>query len=134
MEYFVLLTTSTALIVILAIALYRRQRDLGVLLATGALYYWSLYGAWFVVIDKLGGFSGKNYHYLEYKMFPVALDSNYMVSLALYAGFIVSAQLVLLLTLRRRKQCQAPPLILRHGPILAVSFAAGIASVLIIRD
>ena len=75
MEYFVLLTTATALIAILAIALYRRQRDVSVLVATGALYYWSLYGAWFVVIDKLGGFSGKNYHYLEYKMFPVALDA-----------------------------------------------------------
>src|ERR1700694_4685168 len=116
MEYFVLLTTATALIAILAIALYRRQNDLGVLLATGALYYWSLYGAWFVVIDKLGGFSGKNYHYLEYKMFPVALDANYMISLALYAGFIVSAQLTLLVTLSRRKQRQPPPLVLRHAP------------------
>src|SRR5437016_9454092 len=127
MEYFVLLTTATGLIAILATALYR-QRDLSVPLATGALYYWPLYGAWFVVIDKLGGFSGKNYHYLEYKMFPVALDANYMVSLTLYAGFIVSAQLVLLLMPHRRKERQAPPLVLRHGPILAVSFAAGLAS------
>src|SRR5229473_2130935 len=99
MEYFVLLTTATALIAILAIALYRRQRDLGVLLATGALYYWSLYGAWFVVIDKLGGFSGKNYHYLEYKLFPVALDNDYLKTLIMYAGFIIVVQLTLLAAL-----------------------------------
>src|SRR6266852_1975612 len=113
MEYFVLLAASTVVIAILALALYRRERDVGVLLSTGALYYWSLYGAWFLVIDKLGGFSGKSYHYLEYKLFPVALDANYMLSLALYAGFIVIAQLVLLLTLRRRNECLAPPLVLR---------------------
>jgi len=134
MEYFVLLTAATALIAILAIALYRRQRDLSVLLATSALYYWSLYGAWFVVIDKLGGFSGKNYYYLESKMFPVALDGHYMISLVLYAGFIVAAQLTVLVTLTRGKQRQVPPLMLRHGPLLAASFLAGLASLLIIRD
>src|SRR5258708_4514467 len=102
MEYFVLLTASTALIALLALALYRRQRDPGILLATGALYYWSLYGAWFVVIDRLGGFSGKNYHYLEHKIFPVALASNYMLRLALSAGFIIVPQLTLLVPLPRR--------------------------------
>jgi len=136
MEYFVFLTTATGLIAILATALYRRQRDLSVLFATGALYYWSLYGAWFVVIDKLGGFSGKNYHYLEYKMFPVALDSNYMLSLVLYTAFIVAAQLTLLFTLTRSGKQRKPPapLVLRHGPLLLISFAAGFASLLIIRD
>ena len=42
----------------------------------GALYYWTLYGAWYIVIDKTGGFSGKNYHYLEYKLFPISLDPD----------------------------------------------------------
>ena len=62
MEFFVLLTVATALIAVLALALYRKRRDVGLLVGLGALYYWSLYGAWFVVIDKTGGFSGKNYH------------------------------------------------------------------------
>jgi hypothetical protein len=66
-------------------------------------------------------------------MFPVALDANYMLSLVLYTGFILAAQLTLLVTLTRRKQREAPPLILRHGPLLAVSFVAGLASVLIVR-
>ena len=134
MEYFVLLTVATALIAALALALYRRQPDAGILFATGALYYWSLYGAWFVVIDKLGGFSGKNYHYLEYKMFPVTLDANYLLSLALYAAFILVAQLTLLATLPRRREYRPPGLVLHHGPILAISFAAGLASLLLIRD
>ncbi len=57
--------------------------------APAALYYWTLFGAWYIVIDKTGGFSGKNYHYLEYKLFPISLDGNYMLTLALYAGFII---------------------------------------------
>src|SRR5712692_6893397 len=134
MEYFVLLTASTIVIAILAIALYRRQRDFGVLLATGALYYWSLYGAWFLVIDKLGGFSGKSYHYLEYKLFPISLDSNYMTSVALYAGFIIVTQLTVLLTLGRPGSQLVVPLRLRHEPILLISFAAAVWSFLIVRD
>src|ERR1700747_1194927 len=98
MEYFVLLTAATAAIAALAWTLYRRRRDIGLLLGTAVLYYWSLYGAWYIVIDKTGGFSGKNYHYLEYKLFPVALDGNYMLTLALYSGFLILVQLTLLAT------------------------------------
>jgi hypothetical protein len=133
-EYFALLTAATILIGLLGLVLFRRTRDLGVLLATAALYYWSLYGAWFVTIDKLGGFSGKNYHYLETKLFPVALDANYLIAIGLYALFIVVAQLTVLATLSRKREMPLPPLWLRHEPILLISFAAGIGSVLIIRD
>ncbi len=71
MEYFSLLTIATVVIAILALTLYRRSGDLGVLVGTAALYYWSLFGAWYIVIDKTGhGFSGKSYHYLEYRCFP----------------------------------------------------------------
>ena len=134
MEYFAFLTAATAAIAFLALVLYQRHRDLGVLLATGALYYWSLYGAWFLVIDKLGGFSGKNYHYLEYKLFPVSLDGNYLLSLALYAGFILVAQLTVLLSTKRARERPLPPLVLRHEPILLIAFLAAAGSILIIRD
>ena len=88
MQYFAMLSVSTAVIAALACVLYQRRRDMGLIVGALALYYWSLFGAWSIVIDKTGGFSGKNYHYLENKLFPIALDSHYMLALGLYAGFI----------------------------------------------
>ncbi len=129
-----MLTAATAVIAALALALYRRRRDLGVLAGTAGLYYWSLLGAWSIVIDKTGGFSGKHYYYLEYKLFPVSLDSHYMLTLGLYAGFIVAAQLTLLAALSRRRERPIPRLVLRHEPILLAGFLAGIASYSIIHD
>lgn len=134
MEYFALLGISTVLIVVLACVLYRHHGGVGVLVGTAALYYWSLLGAWSIVIDKTGGFSGKHYYYLEYKLFPIALDSRYMLTLGLYAGFIVIAQLTLLAALaRRQRRRPIPRLILRHDPILIAGFAAALASYFLIR-
>jgi hypothetical protein len=134
MEYFALLTGATAVIAVLAFVLFLKWRDIGVLAGIGVLYYWSLFGAWYVVIDKMGGFSGKNYHYLEYKMFPVALDDNYLLAIALYAGFIVTVELTLLIFLPVRRERPAAPLTLRHSLLLWVSFMAGLASFYIIQE
>jgi hypothetical protein len=136
MEYFATLTILTLVIVVLALVLYRLTRDVGILVGIAALYYWSLFGAWYILIDKTGGFSGKQYHYLEYKMFAIALDDNYMAVLLLYGAFIIGAELVLLILMRKplRETQAAPPVTLRHGPILAISFAAAIASWYLISD
>jgi len=98
------------------------------------LYYWSLFGAWYLVIDKTGGFSGKSYHYLEQKLFPIALDGDYMLTLALYAGFIIVVELTLLVALKRGGSDEVPRLRLRHGPILVIAFLAAAASLYIIED
>jgi hypothetical protein len=134
MEYFTLLTVATVVIAILALVLYRRSGDLGVLVGTAALYYWSLFGAWYIIIDKTGGFSGKFYHYLEYKMFPVSLDSNYMATLASYSAFVIFTQLALLLALPKRKirDRDVPRLLLRHEPILAIAAVAAAGSIFLI--
>lgn len=134
MQYFAMLSVSTAVIAALACVLYQRRRDMGLIVGVLALYYWSLFGAWSIVIDKTGGFSGKNYYYLENKLFPIALDSHYMLALGLYAGFILVAQLTLLAALPRTRERPIPRLILRHEPILIAAFLAGIASYFIIRD
>ena len=134
MEFFVLLTVATVLIAVLALALYRKRCDVGLLVGLGALYYWSLYGAWFVVIDKTGGFSGKNYHYLEQKLFPIQLDNNYLLTLILYSSFIIVVELTLLAALSRRRERPIPRLLLRHEPILLIGFLAGLGSVFIISE
>jgi len=135
MEYFALLTIATAVIVVLAAALYRKRRDPGTLVGIAALYYWSLFGAWYIVIDKTGGFSGKNYGYLEGKLFAIALDQDYLVALGLYAGFIILVELTLLLAVSPVKEVRtAAPLLLRHGPILLIGLSAGVASFMLVAD
>ncbi|HTS78803.1 MAG TPA: hypothetical protein VMG40_21505 [Bryobacteraceae bacterium] len=131
MEYFAVLIASTAVIAALVLVLYRRRREIGIVVGVAALYYWTLYGAWYIVIDKTGGFSGKNYHYLEQKLFPIALDSNYMTALVLYAGFIIVAELTMMAGLSRRPRREIPPLTLRHEPILAIGFLAAAGSIYI---
>jgi hypothetical protein len=134
MEYYALLTTVTVVIGVLAATLYHRSRDLGTVLGTGALYYWSLFGAWYIVMDKTGGSSGKFYQYLETKMFPVSLDEHYLMALCLYAAFIIAVQLTLLMSVPRVKERGLPRLLLRHEPILLLTFCAAIGSVLLIRE
>ena len=141
MEFFALLTIATTVIVVLAAALYRKRRDAGTLVGIAALYYWSLFGAWYIVIDKTGGFSGKNYGYLEGKLFSIALDQNYMIALGLYAGFIILVELTLLLVVAPVTEDRTaeplllrPPLLLRHSPILLIGLAAGVASYLLVAD
>jgi hypothetical protein len=134
MEFFALLGAATAVIAALAWALYQRRGDAGIPVGTLALYYWSLLGAWSIITDKTGGFSGKHYYYLEHKLFSISLDRYYLLTLALYGGFIVLAQLTLLAALSRRRPRPIPRLILRHEPILAAGFLAGIGSYFIIHD
>src|SRR5450755_1620044 len=135
MEFFALLAIATIVIVMLAAALYRKRRDVGTLVGIAALYYWSLFGAWYIVTDKTGGFSGKNYGYLEGKLFSIALDQNYMIALGLYAGFIIVVELTLLLAVKPvAADRTAAPLLLRHGPILLIGLVAGVASYLLVAD
>ena len=134
MEFFALLAIATAVIVVLAAALYRKRRDVGTLVGSAALYYWSLFGAWNIVIDKTGGFSGQHYGYLEEKLFAIALDRNYLIALMLYAGFIIVVQLTLLLVVAPAAENAAEPLLLRHGPILLIGLAAGVGSYLLVAD
>jgi hypothetical protein len=134
MEYFSLLGVATILIAVLTLTLYRWRRDTGFLLGVAALYYWSLFGAWYVVIDKSGGFSGKAYHYLEHKMFAVSLDRNYLYTLGAYAAFILLLQLTVLFALSRKRPVTIPKLVIRHDAILIVGFLAAAGSIYIIQD
>jgi hypothetical protein len=74
------------------------------------------------------------YQYLERKMFPISLDNDYLLSLCLYAAFIIAAQITLLMMVPHAKERPLPHLLLRHEPILVLTLVAGIASVLLIRE
>ena len=65
----------------------------------GIFYYWSLAGSWLFLFDQtthLGEKIGIHYHYLLEKMFMVHLDIDYLMSIWIIGGFIISLQFVLL--------------------------------------
>ena len=49
-----MLGAATVIIAVLTAALYRKRKDIGFLIGIGALYYWTLYGAWYIIVDKTG--------------------------------------------------------------------------------
>lgn len=135
MEFYVLLSVLTFLIFALALAIWRKTRQFAFPLGIAFLYYWSLFGAWSIITDKLGGDSGMHYDYLELKMFTVKLDSNYAETLVLYALFVVVIEVVLLATVKRKSSscCNSEPLRISHTAILIVSAIAGLVSYWIVR-
>ncbi len=135
MEYYEVLTCATLVIAALAMALWVRTRDFSVILGIAVLYYWSLYGAWFLITDKLGGSSGRLYGYLEAKMFAISLDENYFKTLVYYGVFIIAVELALLFLVKPAppRQATGRPLWVSHGYLLLFATSAGLVSYLLIR-
>lgn len=72
----------------------------------GIFYYWSLAGSWLFVFDQTthwGEKIGIHYHYLLEKMFLVQVDSDYVLSIWIIGGFIITMQTTILLLLHRLK-------------------------------
>ncbi len=141
MEFYLLLTLVTAIITVLAFVLWRKTGHVGFPLGIGLLYFWSLYGAWSIVTDQLGGDSGKRYDYLLTKMFPVELDENYLWSLFLYASFIILVELAILGFLRQDQLQEESPLVvatsriyISHTFIMILSTTTMVTSFLIMQD
>ncbi|HEV2424115.1 MAG TPA: hypothetical protein VGZ29_04725 [Terriglobia bacterium] len=135
MEYYELLTSETLVIAALAATLWLRTRNVSIMLGIGVLYYWSLYGAWSLVDDMLGGSSGRLYGYLEAKMFAINLDGYYFETLVYYGLFIVVVELTLLFLARPGSppRTLGQPLYLSHLCILLFAASAGFLSYLLIR-
>ena len=131
--HLLILGTATVLIAALAAALWKRTGDWSPVVVSAALYYWSLFGAWGLIQDKLGGYSGKKYHYLESRLFPIDLDVHYSWSLALYAAFVVVAQATALALAHRRPTAAAARLRISHGRLLAWSAAACVATLALMK-
>jgi hypothetical protein len=136
MEYYALLSVCTLVILVLAALIWRKTKAIAFLLGIAFMYFWSLYGAWFIISDTLAGEKGERYQYLFFNIVPVYLDSNYALTLILYSLFIVSVQLAVLVFTKEYKD-QAPstrPLMISHVTILVITAAAAILSFLIIRN
>lgn len=118
-------------IVLLAVLLFLRTRSPLVLAGLGLLYYWTLYGAWFIVMEQTGTESPMHYHTIFRRLTPVYLDSGYLQALLYYLGFMLVLELVLLAGLRRPGGDAPPPqpVELSQGRLLAVSLVSGVAAI-----
>ena len=138
MEFYLLLVLMTAAIAALAGLLLLKTRHVGFPVGIGLLYYWSLYGAWSVVMDRTGGDSGKRYDYLLDKMFAIDLDGDYFLSLLFYSAFILVIEMTVICLIARRvnshHEIPDSPVCISHTFILVLSGAAISLSFLIMAD
>ena len=137
MDFYLLLTGVTTVILLLAWLVWSRTRHLSFPLGIGLIYYWSLFGAWSIVQDRLGGASGKRYDYLEAKLFPVMLDEHYLMTLLLYAAFIILIEIALLLFLKPGPlpdDTWTAPIEVSHGVLLGLAVLCGMGSYALIRE
>jgi hypothetical protein len=137
MQYYFVLAIATVIVVVLGLLLWLKTRNLAFPIGLGLIYYLSLFGGWFIVYDKSGGDSGKHYHYLEDKLFPVRLDDDYLTALILYAVFVILIGALTLVLVRRDPGRDAAPqkcLHISHWPIIVACSVAGVVSYLLVRE
>jgi hypothetical protein len=135
-SHFAVLSGATLVIAILAWLTWRRTREWGFLIGTAFWYYWSLYGGWFVVADRVRHRTDTRYEYLFERMFYVGLDGDYLATLVLYAVFVILIQASALYALGPAPRRSAParrPLAVSHATLVSVAIATQIAAFLIVR-
>ncbi len=123
-----------AAIAVITVILWLRTSSPSFLVAAGAMYYWSLHGAWGIIIDHTGSDSGLHYQYLEQELFPIRLDSDYFLALSLYGFFIITTLLSALFLSRRDVKGRRPniePVRVSPGVLLAISVVFAIFALVV---
>ncbi len=137
MQYYIVLAIATGIITFLGLLLWLKTKSLTFPFGLFFIYYLTLYGAWFVVYDKLGGDSGKHYAYLEEKMFRIYLDEYYLGALIIYSVFVAvlaGTALLLVRTDKSRRTILPENLKISHSPIVVICGCASILSYLAIQE
>jgi len=136
MSYYAVLSVASILILLGAVLIWRKTKTIAFPLGIAMLYYWSLFGGWFLTLDLRGGDSGMRYQYLFYRILPVHLDSEYLWTLILYAIFILTIELTVLYFLKRPRKVAAgrAPIRISHFKILVIALVAGLAGFALVRD
>lgn len=135
MKFYLVLTVSTGITLILTWILWLRSKNIAFPLGIALIYYWTLYGAWSIV--WLGGYGGEHYHYIYEQLFPIYLNDNYLFALIYLALFILVIQATLLCFVKRpnvRLKSRPPPIQIAHAAILSIAAVAGVLSYLIVSS
>lgn len=136
MSYYLLSAMAAGVTAWLTWKIWRKTRDVSFVIGMALIYYWSLYGAWSIVGDGLGATTTRRYYYLYDKLFPIALDADYFLTLVLYSLFVNGIALTVLRVVRD-PGVTAPvsqPIAVSHTLVIAMCAAAGLVSFGIVRE
>jgi hypothetical protein len=136
MQFYLLLTIATLLILVLGILVFRKTHNIAFPFGIVFLYYWTLYGGWFIVRERMTG-DPEKFDYLYYKLFPIALDDDYLYALLLYALFVIFVELSVLWFVRERAVDAEPnwePVGISHGKLILVGAAGAALAFFLIKD
>jgi oligosaccharide repeat unit polymerase len=134
MIYYAVLGVASLLFLALGLTIWLKTRSIAFLIGLGFIYYWTLWGSWFIVYDLRGGNSGFQYDYLYYKLFAIHLDSDYFWALVLYSIFILFVEIALLLSLRPGiSQPPGRPIRISHRTMILIAAVSGITSFWIVK-
>jgi hypothetical protein len=136
MSFYFLSSAAAVAIAWLTWRIWRKTRDVSFVVGLALIYYWSLYGAWSIIGDGLGGITPRRYYYLYDKLFPIGLDSDYFLTLVLYSLFAIGIAGTVLKFARTPATTEPAddPLTISHTLIIVMSAAAGLLSFAIVRD
>ncbi len=138
MTFYFTLSFSTLLIVFFQYLIWKKKPNILFPVATLFLYYWSIFGGWFIVYDQLNNNASSKIgvHYYDYfeKLFPIELNNDYLLSIVYFALFIVAFQVIILFLLDKDKKIIPPSnkIVIHHRKLILVSAVCLILSFLFI--
>lgn len=129
MDFYLLLSLSSTIILLLGVLILIKTRSIAFPIGILLFYFFSLYGAWFLVYDKInleeGAGFGLHYYYLMLKMFNVELNKYYFNTIILYSLFIVIIEIMVLLIIWKKSKIEKKDmnfLQINHYYLISASF------------
>jgi hypothetical protein len=133
------LSLQTALTILIAAAIFAVWRSTrSVHFVTGLLlvYYYSLFGAWKIINLRMTGAHNDALEHLEASLFPVSVDSHYLLTILIYGVFNLAMACTLILGAGsnriRKPVAGGDGLAVRHGLLLVIAAASMFASIAIV--
>jgi hypothetical protein len=130
-----LLTVVTLLIAGAIIAVWRSTRSVHFVTGLLLVYYYSLFGAWKIINLRMTGAHNGGLEHLEASLFPVSVDSHYLLTILIYGVFNLAMACTLILGVGSNR-IQKPVagrhgLAGGHGVVLLIAVASLFASIVI---
>ncbi|CAN5411900.1 hypothetical protein BH09BAC5_BH09BAC5_07160 [soil metagenome] len=139
MIHYILLLAYTLIIIFLTLKLWKRTKEIAFMIGVALMYYWSLLGAWFFIYDDLSGQKGKSFglHYYDFftLVFPVHVDNSYLISVAIYALFIIGVIMMLLWMAKPASEIiteNEKPVYVNHLVLIGLCMSAALISFCIV--
>jgi oligosaccharide repeat unit polymerase len=137
MEYYILLSIATIIIIVLALLIWVKTRSISFPIGIAFMYFLSVFGAWTMVADRLGEGGNRQYEYLEKKLFTIYLDEFFFWNIVFFSLFIIVVELLVLITVKRHRNHEEfpkPGIQISHVVILLISTLSGAVSYLLVKE